>query len=165
MPYLDFRNSIQFASGPPRVLPPLGVYLTTRVPWPCRLSAPVSGRFPIPTLKIVFTAVTPVFQNAVVHEPLLNIDLGRRQPPASYHPLPRLQSCPTSEDLVRRLVDSRTALRLSQEQAAKRMGVDASTLARWERSEREPTGSFLIRATKFVSLVEPVHLELLPKIA
>ena len=31
------------------------------------------------------------------------------------------------------------------------MGVDASTLARWERGEREPAGAFAARATKFLS--------------
>jgi transcriptional regulator with XRE-family HTH domain len=40
---------------------------------------------------------------------------------------------------------------LSQKEAAKSMGVDQSTLARWERGEREPTGTFLTRVVQFLN--------------
>lgn len=40
--------------------------------------------------------------------------------------------------------------RLSQEESAKRLGVDPSTLARWERGEREPAGVFLDRVERFL---------------
>jgi transcriptional regulator with XRE-family HTH domain len=53
-----------------------------------------------------------------------------------------------------RLVQRRTALGLSQKESAKRMGVDQSTLARWERGERDPAGAFLARVTRFVNQAE-----------
>jgi transcriptional regulator with XRE-family HTH domain len=34
------------------------------------------------------------------------------------------------------------------------MHVDPSTLARWERGEREPTGTFAIRVLRFLEAVE-----------
>jgi transcriptional regulator with XRE-family HTH domain len=49
-----------------------------------------------------------------------------------------------------RLVQGRKALGLSQREAATRIGVDMSTLARWERGEREPNGTFSARATRFL---------------
>jgi transcriptional regulator with XRE-family HTH domain len=45
-----------------------------------------------------------------------------------------------------RLVQARTALGLTQKQAAQRMGVDPGTLARWERGERKPVGAWAVRA-------------------
>jgi transcriptional regulator with XRE-family HTH domain len=51
-----------------------------------------------------------------------------------YDPLPGVQGF--GEQLVQR----RVALGLSQKEAAKRIGVDPGTLAKWERGEREPTG-------------------------
>jgi site-specific DNA recombinase len=53
-----------------------------------------------------------------------------------------------------RLVQCRTVLGLSQSESAARIGVDASTLARWERGEREPTGAFVTGALQFVVAVE-----------
>jgi transcriptional regulator with XRE-family HTH domain len=49
-----------------------------------------------------------------------------------------------------RLIRHRTSLGLSQRGAAKRLGVDPSTLAKWERGEREPTGALLGRAERFL---------------
>ena len=66
-----------------------------------------------------------------------------------YNPLP------PSNTWAGRLVGSRTALGLSQKQAAKQMGVDASTLARWERGERKPAGLFASRALHFVGSMRP----------
>jgi ribosome-binding protein aMBF1 (putative translation factor) len=49
-----------------------------------------------------------------------------------------------------RLVRQRTSLGLSQKEAAERVGVDPSTLAKWERGEREPQGAFLGRVKRFL---------------
>jgi transcriptional regulator with XRE-family HTH domain len=50
----------------------------------------------------------------------------------------------------RTLVRQRTSLGLSQKESAERLGVDPSTLARWERGEREPVGAFLGRVKVFL---------------
>jgi transcriptional regulator with XRE-family HTH domain len=65
-----------------------------------------------------------------------------------YNPLP------PAKGWAARLVQSRTVLGLSQNEAAEHMGVDPGTLARWERGEREPTGLFAVRALRFVTPVE-----------
>ena len=62
-----------------------------------------------------------------------------------YNPLP-----PT-DGWAARLVQYRTALGISQKQSAKRLGVDPSTLARWERGEREPSGALATRASLFLN--------------
>ena len=49
-----------------------------------------------------------------------------------YNPLP------TASDWGERLVRHRTAMGLSQKEAALDLGVDPSTLAKWERGERGP---------------------------
>src|ERR1035437_1298117 len=46
-----------------------------------------------------------------------------------------------------------------QKESAKQLGVDASTLARWERAEREPAGAFLGPVTRFLNKVEAVSSE------
>jgi transcriptional regulator with XRE-family HTH domain len=51
-----------------------------------------------------------------------------------YNPLPPAKTL--GEELVRYL----TALGLTQKEAARQIGVDPGTLARWERDEREPAG-------------------------
>jgi transcriptional regulator with XRE-family HTH domain len=53
-----------------------------------------------------------------------------------------------------RLVQCRTALGLSQKESARQLGVDAGTLARWERGEREPSGAFALRVQRFVAAAE-----------
>jgi site-specific DNA recombinase len=65
-----------------------------------------------------------------------------------YNPLP------SSHGWADRLVLCRTALGLSQRDAAAQMDVDPCTLARWERGEREPKGAFAARASRFVAGVE-----------
>jgi transcriptional regulator with XRE-family HTH domain len=60
-----------------------------------------------------------------------------------YNPLPEGTSW------GERLVRHRTSLGLSQNVAARELGVDPSMLARWERGEREPTGRSLPRLTRF----------------
>jgi len=62
-----------------------------------------------------------------------------------YNPLPEANGW--GERLVRR----RTSLGLSQKEAARRLGVDPSTLARWERGEREPAGALLNRVERFLN--------------
>jgi transcriptional regulator with XRE-family HTH domain len=58
---------------------------------------------------------------------------------------------PPSERWADRLVHGRTAMGLTQKQAAVRIGVDPCTLARWERGEREPCGAFAVSATRFLA--------------
>jgi transcriptional regulator with XRE-family HTH domain len=65
-----------------------------------------------------------------------------------YNPLPPAQGW------AGRLVQCRTALGLSQKDAAERIGVDQGTLAKWERAEREPQGKFAARALRFLGMVE-----------
>ncbi len=62
-----------------------------------------------------------------------------------YNPLSGAHT--VAEKLVRR----RTALGMSQREAAERIGVDQGTLAKWERGEREPWGGFLARVDAFVA--------------
>ncbi len=65
-----------------------------------------------------------------------------------YNPLPPADGWPD------RLVRCRTVLGISQKESARRIGVDASTLARWERGEREPTGAFATRVLRFLGTTE-----------
>ena len=62
-----------------------------------------------------------------------------------YNPLP------AADTLSERLVRQRTSLGLSQKEAAKCIGVDPSTLARWECGDRGPTVAFLARVQGFIS--------------
>jgi transcriptional regulator with XRE-family HTH domain len=52
-----------------------------------------------------------------------------------------LQKCDT---LAQRIVSHRTALGVTQKDFARQLGVDPSTLARWERGERKPYGKQLV---------------------
>jgi site-specific DNA recombinase len=65
-----------------------------------------------------------------------------------YNPLPPAKSW------AERLVRGRTALGLSQEVTARKLGVDPSTLARWERGEREPKGAFNAKAERLIRSTE-----------
>ena len=49
------------------------------------------------------------------------------------------------DTLAQRLVNHRKALGTTQKDFARQIGVDPSTLARWERGERVPTGQFAAR--------------------
>lgn len=69
-----------------------------------------------------------------------------------YNPLP------PARGWAGRLVQCRTALGLSQKEAAAEIGVDPATLARWERGEREPSGNLADRALSFFSSVETISL-------
>jgi len=61
-----------------------------------------------------------------------------------YNPLP------PANCWAERLVQCRTAMGFSQKEAAHRIGVGPSTLAKWERAEREPAGAFLGRVKRFL---------------
>ena len=57
---------------------------------------------------------------------------------------------PPANTLAEQLVRKRTSLGLSQDESAKRLGVDPSTLAKWEQGKREPVGVFLVRVERFL---------------
>ncbi len=61
-----------------------------------------------------------------------------------YNPLPEATTW------GERLVRHRTSLGMTQKEAARRLGVDQGTLARWERGEREPAVAFLSRVKRFL---------------
>jgi transcriptional regulator with XRE-family HTH domain len=61
-----------------------------------------------------------------------------------YNPLPETNT------LAEQLVRQRTSLGLSQKESAGRIGVDPSTLAKWERGERAPAGEFLEQVRRFL---------------
>jgi len=65
-----------------------------------------------------------------------------------YNPLP------AAHTLSERLVHRRTRLGISQKESAERLAVDPSTLAKWERGEREPAGVFLGRVKGFLQVRE-----------
>ena len=52
--------------------------------------------------------------------------------------------------LAEQLVRQRTSLGFSQKESAERLGVDPSTLAKWEQGKREPQGAFAKRAERFL---------------
>ena len=62
-----------------------------------------------------------------------------------YHPLP------SAKNLGEQLVRHRTALGMTQKDAAGELGVDPGALARWERDEREPAGAFQERLNQFLA--------------
>ena len=61
-----------------------------------------------------------------------------------YNPLP------PAKTWAERLVRHRKSLGLTREESARRIGVDPSTLAKWERGEREPAGAFAARAERLL---------------
>jgi transcriptional regulator with XRE-family HTH domain len=63
-----------------------------------------------------------------------------------YNPLP------PSKKWSERLVHGRKAIGMTQREAAQRIGVDMGTLAKWERGEREPAGTFADRANHFLAM-------------
>jgi site-specific DNA recombinase len=62
-----------------------------------------------------------------------------------YNPLPAANA------LGERLVRHRRSRGITQADAARRMGVDQGTLARWERGERGPSGKFVAIAERFLA--------------
>jgi transcriptional regulator with XRE-family HTH domain len=61
-----------------------------------------------------------------------------------YNPLPKPQT-PAEQLVLARKIQG-----LSQKEMARSLGIDPSTLARWERGEREPKGHLLIRADRLL---------------
>jgi DNA-binding transcriptional regulator YiaG len=59
---------------------------------------------------------------------------------------------PEAVTMGERLLRQRTTLGLTQKEAADWLAVDAGTLARWERAERVPTGSFLTGVKRFLDI-------------
>lgn len=57
---------------------------------------------------------------------------------------------PEATTLAEQLVRQRTTSGFSQREAAQEISVDAGTLARWERGEREPAGEFLREVRRFL---------------
>ena len=57
---------------------------------------------------------------------------------------------PPATNWAERLVRHRTTLGLTQNEAARQIGVDPSTLARWERGKRDPNGELAKRAEHFL---------------
>jgi transcriptional regulator with XRE-family HTH domain len=62
-----------------------------------------------------------------------------------YNPLPE------AETISQKLTRYRTAQGISQEKVAKQLGIDESTLARWERGDRTPTGLYRKLVEKLLS--------------
>jgi transcriptional regulator with XRE-family HTH domain len=54
-------------------------------------------------------------------------------------------------DPSERLVQRRSVLGFTQKEAAVRIGIDQSTLARWERGQKEPWGKYIALAERFLS--------------
>ena len=65
-----------------------------------------------------------------------------------YNPLP------PPENWAERLVRARTTRGVTQKAFARQLEVDQSTLAKWERGEREPMGEFAARAERVLSIEE-----------
>jgi len=57
---------------------------------------------------------------------------------------------PPANTLAEQLVRQRTRQGLSQEESARELGIDPSTLAKWEQGTREPQGEFLARVKRFL---------------
>jgi transcriptional regulator with XRE-family HTH domain len=66
-----------------------------------------------------------------------------------YNPLPE------GETLAGKLIRYRTSQGISQKTLAKKLGIDPSTLARWERGDREPTGLYRKVVEKLLGEVSP----------
>jgi DNA-binding XRE family transcriptional regulator len=63
---------------------------------------------------------------------------------------------PEPEGIGGRLAWRRTALGLSRQAVAHRLGVDAGTIKRWERGWREPRGRWLLKVLRFLGQ-EPIE--------
>jgi site-specific DNA recombinase len=100
---------------------------------------------------------------------IFNWEKNRTQPEFEYMPaiirFLGYNPVPPAERWADRLVQARTALGQSQKAAARRLGVDPGTLARWERGEREPTGEFAARASRFVTASETLPVSVIARIA
>jgi transcriptional regulator with XRE-family HTH domain len=93
-------------------------------------------------------------QLAVTRTSIHNWEHNRQRPKVAYVPaiLNFLGYCPelANGNWADRLVQARACQGLTRGQAADRMGINPSTLARWERGERKPHGECAQRAHAFV---------------
>jgi site-specific DNA recombinase len=64
-----------------------------------------------------------------------------------------------------RLIQCRTILGLSQKDAARKIGVDQATLAKWERGDREPKGQFAMLAERFLEGTQASGVAQVPRTA
>ncbi len=89
---------------------------------------------------------------------IANWEANRSKPGLSYMPaiirFLGYDPLPPARGWAQRLVRCRTVLGISQRESAAQIGVDACTLARWERGEREPSGVFASAALRFVGPLE-----------
>ncbi len=88
---------------------------------------------------------------------IVNWESGRTEPAIKYIPaIVQFLGCnplPVGTGWAARLVRARTTLGLSQREAARKIKVDPSTLARWERDECRPAGELAARARHFLAAV------------
>lgn len=61
---------------------------------------------------------------------------------------------PPPKNWAEQLVRFRVALGMTQQKAARQIGVDQSTLARWERGDRQPAENLLKRVLKIMGSAE-----------
>lgn len=86
---------------------------------------------------------------------ILNWETNWKNPHIEYYPaiirFLGYDSPPAAKSLKERLVLGRTAIGFTQEVFAEKLGIDQYTLARWQRSDREPSASFAARAVRVLS--------------
>jgi DNA-binding transcriptional regulator YiaG len=99
------------------------------------------------SLKLIQRQIASQLEVSVVG--LRNWEANRAQPEVQFMPailrFLGYNPLPPGRAWAERLVNTRTALGLTQKAAARQIGVGQSTLARWERGEREPKGETLKR--------------------
>lgn len=92
-----------------------------------------------------------------------NWEHNRHRPAAKYVPeILRFLGCAPklgTDGWPERLFEGRTRQGLTRKEAALRMGVDPSTLARWERGERQPSGDCAQRAERFLDN-NPIQIQI-----
>jgi transcriptional regulator with XRE-family HTH domain len=106
-----------------------------------------------PSLKLIQRQVS--LQLALSVSSLRNWEANRSKPTAEFMPaifrFLGYNPLPPGTTWAERLVSCRTALGITQGEAALRIEVDQGSLARSERGEREPVGEFVVRAKRFLA--------------
>ena len=64
---------------------------------------------------------------------------------------------PKGETLAQRIANHRRAHGITQQEFAEQLGIDPSTLARWERGEREPRGQVAVTLSKRMRTVTVLY--------
>jgi len=72
---------------------------------------------------------------------------------------------PKGRTWAERLIRHRAGLGITQGEAARRIGVDQGTLAKWERGEREPAGRFAERVEQFLAEAEAGRVPVIARTA